>query len=100
MVKHNYKQLDIDFSFQYRKDREKQAHKFGYKYISECLVEEYRKVKSLDKVAEKLELSQAAVLYALKRFGEPRQAIGGYRPGDIRWGYISWDKKIRTGIHL
>jgi hypothetical protein len=100
MKKHNYKQLDIDFAFKYREDRKKQANELGYKYISECLIKEYRKIKSLDKVGEKLKLSQAAILYALKKFGEPRQPIGGYRPGDIRWGYSDWDKKIRTGFLL
>jgi len=97
MKTHDYENLDEAFLYQYKKDRQHKAEQLGYQFISQCVVEEYRKLKSLNKVAVKLEVTQACISYELKKFNEPRQPRGGYRPGDKRHGQSNWDKKIRTG---
>jgi len=76
---HDYEKLDKEIRYSYKADRLEQAKKFGYEYITQCLVEEYRKEKSLLKVADKLGLTLMGVSYALKKIGEPIGQRGGAR---------------------
>jgi hypothetical protein len=79
MIKHDYKKFDKIHSFNYKNDRLKQANKLGYTYISECIVELYRKYQSSAEVAKYLKITPNNVLAIMKKIGEPRCNRGGYR---------------------
>jgi len=91
---HDYAKLDREYRFNFYEDRLKQAKKLGYNYVSECLVKLYRKHKSQPKVARILNLGHDSILYPLKKFGEPRNPPGGFRPGDKRYGKPSQGRRF------
>lgn len=86
LPKHNYKAIEQDYNFSYYQDHLKIAQKLGYTYLCEGIIKEYRKLKSQRKVALVFEYNNRSIRYMLKRFKEPSQSQGGYRPGDIRYG--------------
>ena len=100
LPEHDYKKLDTAHKYQYAEDRLKQAHELGYSFISQCTVEEYRKLKSTSKVAVLFKMSAAGIASELKQFGEPMQPPGGFRPGDRRYGHRRWNPLRAKDIKL
>jgi hypothetical protein len=89
---HDYKKIDKQHKFHYYNDKLKQAKELGYDYVSEAIIELYRKHKSSSKVCQILELGgEGTIFYFLKKFGEPTNKRGGARTGQGRkhWNPLS-----------
>ena len=84
-MKHDYKKIDEKMRYLFRSDRLAAARRWGYRYISESIVKEYRKTKSARKTGARLGgLTADAIRAFLHKINEPDTGPGGYRPGDRR----------------
>ena len=71
--------LDESYRFSYREDRLAQAKQMGFQFISECVVELYRRYKSSYKVGRMLGLHSDTILVELRRFNEPLMPKGSQK---------------------
>ena len=76
----DYLVFDENAQYNYRADKEKIARTMGYQYISQAMVELYRKHQSTIKVAEIFEVTEKAINYHLRKIGEPLRP-----PGKAKW---------------
>ena len=76
---HDYQKIDLERNYNWRDERIETAKKLGYQYISESIVETYRKVRSSRKAGQILGgFTSQALLRFLHSIGEPTLPPGGW----------------------
>ena len=73
----NYAHLDKTRNYNFRAEREELAEKLGYGFISESIVETYKKTGSTRETAAILGMSFTAILMDLRRCGIKLKGRGG-----------------------
>jgi len=77
----DFETYDMAAEFNFREDKLRLAHEYGYDHISEAIVGLYDKHKSLDIVGGKFDMSGPAVRYHLLKLGVKLNPKGGYHRG-------------------
>ncbi|MGD2065844.1 MAG: hypothetical protein PVI43_01575 [Candidatus Bathyarchaeota archaeon] len=80
-MNHDYAKIDREYQFNWRKERLEIARALGYRYISESIVETYRKSKGSEETTRILGSMTTGnnLLHFLMLIGEPRKQRGGRR---------------------
>ena len=95
--KYDYEKLDKAYHFTYRQEKIELAKKLGYTYISEGIVEVYRKTKSQRKTGKIFGyFDKYSIRRVLNFIGEPTNPPGGFRPGDKRHGKPAYTRVLPT----
>ena len=78
---------DTQYNYNFRNDRLAAAAQHGFRHILECSIELYAVYKSSNVVADRLGVSQNAVLSELRHFGIKSRPRGGARTKNQRYKY-------------